>query len=520
MTILFRWWRGVRAAGRGRVFYEAGLAVVVAATVAALTVLLGDLPVLAVAGFVVVDLALTGLRLVHPATAIVLAAATGVAAGRIDWPLIVVLAYAAGFRIASLPRLAAALGGVYLLQLAAMVRVSLESSVPGSLLWQTGFFMVQVALPAVVARLSAQRRQILTLMHERTVHLSAQQGVVAERARVREAHRIAREMHDSLGHRLTLLSLYTGALRAAPTGERQDETLRLLHGASTSAMEELRTILDVLREEGGDTGPVVSLAEVDTLVGNARDAGAEIELARSGEPVEVPPMVDQAAYRTLQEGVTNALRHARGSMIKTALRYEEGALIAEVRNGPGAPHDGPTTGQGLYGLAERVRLAGGILYHGPEPGGGFRVAATLPLTTVAPQKQSAGEATGGDEFADQLRRADGRRRAWTAALGLSVVLVPALCAGGLYLFATQMLVSRATFDGLRIGDGAASVREKLPDPKATLDPAGVSPAAPAGVDCVEYASLPIPREGETDPGYRFCFRDDKLIAKEILDDAG
>jgi hypothetical protein len=277
----------------------------------------------------------------------------------------------------------------------------------------------------------------------------------------------------------------------------------------------------VLRDDTlGDESPRrSSTADLEGLVADARSAGADVDLIRSGEPVALPAMIDLAAYRTVQEGVTNALRHARGAAVHAAFRYEQDALVVEVVNGPGRPHDGLTSGQGLYGLAERVRIAGGVLYHGPEPDGGFRLAATLPLTHTGPRATESSTSEPGlpDDFRDDLRRVDQRRRTWTAVAGVGVLLVVALCAGGLWIAIRQQTVSRQTYDGLHVGEAAPSVRKKLPDRSAELHPARALPA-PAGADCAVYRAAPEVKTGQAPAGYRFCFRDGTLISKETLDD--
>lgn len=515
----------IAGAGRGRLAYEAGLAVALSGVTAGLTLVLADPPPVAVAGLAVLGLALVGLRHRFPATVLIVASAAGTLLGGIDFLLLFGLAFAAGYRISGVWRLTGALAAALAGQIGAGWLKAGTISLPLVLL-AAGMFVAVILFPATLARMSAQRRRILTLMHERTLHLSEQQRIVAEQARVREANRIAREMHDSLGHRLTLISLYAGALRSAP--ERAEETVRLLHAASTAAMDELGHIVTILREEapGDEPRQRATLADVDDLVAHARSAGAKAELVRAGEPVDVPAMIDQAAYRTLQEGLTNALRHAHGGAIRAAVRYEEDALIVEVVNGPGRPHDGVSGGQGLYGLAERVRLAGGVLYQGAEPGGGFRLAATLPLTGNAPRTltANAGPRDAGpvppDDFGEDLRRVDRRRRAWTIGVGLGAALVLALCVGGVWLAVVQGTVSRETYDELRVGDRAPAVREKLPDRTAQLDPVKVEPPAPPGADCAAYRAPPTLRGGAVDKGYRFCFQGDTLISKEALDDVG
>jgi signal transduction histidine kinase len=511
------WWGTVRAAGPGRIAYEIVLVVALAGGTAGLS-LLRDVPPAQLAGFAVLDIAMVAGRHRFPGVVLVVSAAVGSMAGRFDTALLFGLGYSAGYRIRGAWRLTVTLIVVLAVQIGGSW-VQLRTFSLVQVLFTAGLFIVVIVFPATLARLSAQRRRILTLMHERTVHLSEQQQIVAERARVREATRIAREMHDSLGHRLTLISLYTGALRSAP--EPSPETLRLLHATSTSAMDELRDILAVLSEESPSDEPRLraTLADVERLVSDARSAGAQIEFIRSGAAVEVPAMIDQAAYRTLQEGITNALRHAHGGAIRAAVRYEDDALVLEVVNGPGRPHHGDTSGQGLYGLAERVRLAGGVLYHGAEPGGGFRIAATLPLAGTGPasaEPRTAKAAPAG-EFGEDLRRVDQRRRVWTAAAVLSMLLVLTLCVGGVWVGAQQQTVSRGTYDELRIGDAATAVRKKLPDEPVQPGPGAAVPPAPPGAECEVYRAAPALRDREEE-GYRFCFRAGALSSKETLDD--
>ncbi|MFI6070370.1 sensor histidine kinase [Actinoplanes sp. NPDC051343] len=514
------WWGHLRGVPPGRLAYEIALAAALPALTAWLSARPGSLPLWLVVALAAADAVLVALRRRFPATVLLVAVVLGSAFGQVDQVLLFGLAYSTGFRIRGPWHLTAALAAALVAQTAGNW---FKDGVIGSalLLVGAGLFILVIVFPAILARLSAQRRRILSLMHERTVYLTRQQQIVAEQARVREANRIAREMHDSLGHRLTLISLYTGALRSSPGSA--DETVELLHATSVSAMDELRTIVTVLRDDTvGEEPPRRSTtADVESLIDDARAAGVGIEVTRSGEAVDLPPMIDQAAYRTVQEGVTNALRHARGAFVHAALRYEQDALVVEVVNGPGHRHDAPTSGQGLYGLAERVRLAGGVLYHGTEPDGGFRLAATLPLTSTAPRASEpwTAEPAPPDDFGDDLRRADQRRRLWTVAAGFGLILVLGLCAGGIWLTVRQQTVSRETYDGLRVGEATTTVRKKLPDRSAELHPSRISPAPP-GAQCAVYRAAPDTKAARAPAGYRFCFRAGALISKETLDDVG
>jgi signal transduction histidine kinase len=530
MTLAAAWWRHLRGMPRGRLAYEVGLAVALPALTAGLSSGLGTLPFGLVAALTAADVSLVALRHRFPAVVLLVAVVLGAASGQIDQIMIFGLAYAAGFRIVAPWRLAAVLAGVLAAQIGGGWVKDGAIGAP-QLLVSTGSVLVVIVFPAILARLSAQRRRILSLMHERTLYLTRQQQIVAEQARVREAGRIAREMHDSLGHRLTLISLYTGALRTSPEGA--GDTVELLHATSVSAMDELRTIVTVLRDDTLGDGPPrrSTTADLESLIADARSAGADVQLSRSGEAVDLPAMIDLAAFRTVQEGVTNALRHAYGAAVHAAFRYEDDALIVEVVNGPGRSHDGPTSGQGLYGLAERVRIAGGVLYHGTEPDGGFRLAATLPLASTGPRVAEPLPAEPSpadplpadpgppDDFGEDLRRVDQRRRVWTVVAGVGVLVVLGLCAGGLWLAVRQQTVSRQTYDGVHVGETATAVREKLPDRSAELHPAGVSPAPP-GAECVVYRAAPAVKSGQAPAGYRFCFRAGTLISKETVDDVG
>ena len=384
----------------------------------------------------------------------------------------------------------------------------------GSLVFLVADYLIFAVLPAVVARIVARRRSLVTAMHTRNVQLYDQQAAVARQARERERTRIARDLHDSLGHQLTLISLYTGTLATADD-EQREATVGLLRTTSAAAMGELRQILGILHEENGDgQGVAQPLSSLDDLIARARTAGAEVTLSRDGEARPLAPMVEHAAYRVIQEGVTNALRHARGGAVRVTLRYEPDAVIAEVVNEPGSPHAGPTSGQGLIGLGERIRLAGGALYHGRTPAGGFRIAAMLPYEgEAAPVSQPAGD------FTQQMYRSAQRSRIGLIAVGVGIVGVVGLCGGVLILSETVLTVDRDTYDAATVGAREDAVRDSLPDPEAaTVGAAGGGPA-PAGATCIDYQGSFLAQLRDENPGdlhYRFCFAGGVLVAKQIF----
>ena len=234
------------------------------------------------------------------------------------------------------------------------------------------------------------RRQLLATLLERAQRAEADQLVRAERARLAERTRIAREMHDVLAHRLSLVALHAGALEVArdlsPAQVRESATL--LRTTAHQALDELRDVIGVLREEPGQerasTVPQPTLADIPRLVEETRRAGARIDFEMQVDaPAAAPGPLGRDAYRIVQEALTNISKHARGTLaqVRVAGAPNHG-LHVSVRNPPAAgAHDRPTppgSGTGLLGLQERVTLANGVLVHGPDASGGFVVEADLP----------------------------------------------------------------------------------------------------------------------------------------------
>ena len=202
-----------------------------------------------------------------------------------------------------------------------------------------------------------------------------------EQARLAERERIAREMHDVLAHRLSLLAVHAGALevrRAASTGER--DAAGVIRRCAYDALEDLRQVIGMLREQPGEDRPQPTLGDVPALVEQSRAAGTAVDLDLAGG-AGVPDAVGRHAYRIVQEALTNARKHAPGSPVRVAVRGRaEDGLVVEVGNALVPGGSLPGAGAGLAGLRERVQLAGGRLEHGPTPGGEFRLRAWLPWT--------------------------------------------------------------------------------------------------------------------------------------------
>lgn len=242
------------------------------------------------------------------------------------------------------------------------------------------------------------RRELLAALHERAAaaereQRAAQQVQAArvEQAKVAERARIAREMHDTLAHRMSLVALHAGALAFrsdVPEAERA-ATAAVVRDNANLALAELRQVLGVLRAEPGDgvpEAPQPTLETLDQLVAEASAVGegpVDLQITPETEAAlgRLPVPLGRDAYRIVQEGLTNARKHAPGASVQVAVGGGVGGLLTvEVRSGsPTRPSNGLVgSGTGLVGVAERVRLAGGRLDHGPDGDGGYRLAAVLP----------------------------------------------------------------------------------------------------------------------------------------------
>ncbi|WP_204745604.1 sensor histidine kinase [Glycomyces paridis] len=207
-----------------------------------------------------------------------------------------------------------------------------------------------------------------------------QERAEREGARRRARDELARELHDLLGHRLSLLSLHAGAMEYrpdAPAGELA-AAAGVVREQSHLAMRDLREVIAVLRAPIGEL-PQPTMADLRALVEEARP-GSRIDLVEEVEG-EAPERSGRTAYRIVQEALTNARRHAAGAPVRVAVSGGPGeGLSVEVENGPGRA-SGPGTGHGLVGIEERTALAGGRLRYGPTEAGGWLVQAWLPWTT-------------------------------------------------------------------------------------------------------------------------------------------
>jgi signal transduction histidine kinase len=210
----------------------------------------------------------------------------------------------------------------------------------------------------------------------------------ALRAVVEERTRIARELHDIVGHSLSVMTVQASGVRRLLHSEQAEEREALLAVERTGreALAEMRRVVGALRdpEEGPALAPQPTLSRVDTLVTHAREAGLPVDLRIEGEPAPLPAGVDLTAYRLIQEGLPNTIKHASASHADVRVRYDGDHVEVEVCDDGRGPDRADAAsnggGHGLVGMRERVSIYGGELEAGPRTEGGFRLRARLPVT--------------------------------------------------------------------------------------------------------------------------------------------
>ncbi len=235
-------------------------------------------------------------------------------------------------------------------------------------------------------RLVQKRQLYAQAFAERARVLERERDANARVAAAEERVRIAREMHDVVGHSVSVMVVQAGAERLALGEERPAtrEALRAIERTGREALAEMSRLLGILRKEGEGLAlaPRPSLAQVDVLVQTMRDAGVPIELRVEGEQTDLPPGVDVSAYRIVQEALTNVVKHAGPARASVVVRYGRRTVEVQVTDDGRRSVNGNAAGYGLAGMRERVELHGGTLEAGSRSEGGFAVKARLPLGTA------------------------------------------------------------------------------------------------------------------------------------------
>jgi signal transduction histidine kinase len=244
-----------------------------------------------------------------------------------------------------------------------------------------------VALIAWLAGRAIRARTLLTEeLHEAAIRAEEAHESEAQRAMAEERRRIAREMHDVVAHSVSVMVVQAGGARRIidRDPDRAARAAAQIEYTGRAALVEMRRLLGLMHaadEASAALAPQPSFAELDALVGRSRDAGLPVTVQVEGAPRALPPGIDLAAYRIVQEGLTNALKHAGVTPTEVHVRWGDANLELEIldRGNGAARRNGDGGGHGLVGMGERVRLYGGSLETGRRGGGGFRVMARLPF---------------------------------------------------------------------------------------------------------------------------------------------
>jgi len=310
-----------------------------------------------------------------------IAVASFVDAGLVTHPFVgFLLALAICFRWGMRPARAQSLAGLALtIGVAGLVTVNGPKAKVGDFIWDVITFSIAWVIGFAVGEKyrevdEAKGRAELA---EREREERARRAVTDERAR------IARELHDVVGHSVSVMTVQASAVRRVldQDQERVSEALLVVEQTGREALAEMRRMVGVLRhaEEAPALAPQPSLGEIERLVQHARDRGLPVELSIEGDPVDLPTGIDLTAYRLVQEGLTNAIKHARARQAEVVIRYEDGHVELTVSDDGAGGGDGGGSGHGLVGIQERVTVYGGELEAGPRPEGGFRLRARLPV---------------------------------------------------------------------------------------------------------------------------------------------
>jgi signal transduction histidine kinase len=231
-----------------------------------------------------------------------------------------------------------------------------------------------------------RRRELVRELRERTAELEAEQDAFARLSVRRERARIAHELHDIVAHHLAVIVVQAGAGRMAPAGRTDEavERLAAIRDSGGQALAEMARLVDVLGADTGDRS--AGLGKLRVLVDQASSAGVAVRLTQLPSNVLLPADVEDAAYHVVREGLTNAIKHAPGATVHVRLGAPDGALEIEVRDTGAAGSSTLATsgsGLGLPGMSDRIEALGGSIDAAPLPGGGWRLAARLPMLVGA-----------------------------------------------------------------------------------------------------------------------------------------
>jgi signal transduction histidine kinase len=297
--------------------------------------------------------------------------------------ILVTVGYAAGRHLAGrVSTIALGIGIVVMVVLAAVYD-------PNDIFFPVTFFWIIPWLAGRTLRNQTRLARELAEKAERAQHAREED---ARRAITVERNRIARELHDVLAHNLSVMVVQAAGARQVleKSPERAVEAAALIERTGREALAEIRHLFGPVRRGGAEPlSGAQTIARVDELARRAREAGLRVELRVTGDAVELPAGIDLAAYRIVQEALTNTLKHAPGARTRVTVAYEPNELVLSVEDDGDAPRDDHELsdaggGHGLVGMRERAAVYGGVVQAGRGPDGGFAVRARLPTRALVP----------------------------------------------------------------------------------------------------------------------------------------
>ncbi|UNO40305.1 histidine kinase [Streptomyces sp. MST-110588] len=407
--------------------------------------------------------------------------------------------------------------------------------------------LIGVLIPGLVGSSAGQQERLVLALRDRTAAAEEARRLIDRASRVEERSRIAAEMHDLVGHRLSLISLHSGGLEMALATQAPElkSAASQVREASRDAMRELREVLGVLGPLGRDTGTDAltdatgTRRDIEALADESRAAGIPVALSWEGPDLDgLEPRVRRAVHRVVRESLTNVHRYAAGAAVDLTVTHAEDRVRVQIRNAaPPAPPEATTglgTGRGLTGLRERVGLLGGELRAEPTLFGGFLVDATVPAHPASsPDRTPAG--TGTDPLADPLvgepdvttgphRPPGALRRLLHHLPGAAAAVMGMAGVGAMLLFGLQVVKTIRPEENylhdatLRTGMTLTEVLGKTSGNVDYIQAAAAynEPTRPPNTTCI----FPYPSGGEAEEApaskdqvkiTRYCFRDNILI---------
>lgn len=502
----------------------------------------GALPAYAKVGLTLVALALFVVRRRHPEVALLgMGALLGVMS--CFGVLMAVTAYTVSRRLAGAGRRAAVLFGAGSLT---VLTAAASAYREGFGTWQYGLTLgmvlaaVAVLVPGLLGASAGQQQRLLAALRERTAAAEENRRLAESESRIHERSRIAAEMHDLVGHRLSLISLHAGGLEMAlrgPAGEGSDElreSAAQVRQATRDAMHELREALGVLGPLSRDTGTGAltdatgTRADIEALVAESRAGGVPVDFEWTGpDTQDREARVRRSVHRVVREALTNVHRYAAGAPVGVRVAHTADSVTVAVVNGPpvrppgagSADAAGAGTGRGLSGLRERVALLGGDFAAGPDPAGGFTVRARLPAVPPTAAQTDAARAkprTPGPagSAARRLRRAPlliPLAQAASGLLGLAGI-------GATLIYGLQLVGNARPLDYVPPRQPELGMTRQQAEASGVFDEkmaraaaAGREPPRPAGAtECVyPYSRATVGRDRLELT--RYCFRGDVLM---------